>query len=243
MILVHIMEGFLPAEWCLAWWLVSLPFILMGILELRAMMRRDREYLPLLGVCGAFIFILSALKLPSVTGSCSHPTGTGLSTICFGAFITSVIGGIVLLFQALLLAHGGLSTLGANMVSMAIGGPLAGYAIYRLLKNSSLNIYLTVFLVTATADLVTYIITSLELALAYPAQTGGVVTSFLAFFVIFAITQIPLAIVEGCVLALVFKYIIKMKPEILEKREVFSYEQIERARSAQEEDFTTGDRS
>jgi cobalt/nickel transport system permease protein len=232
---MHIMEGFLPWQWCLVWWIVALPFVVMGILELRAMMRKDREYLPLLGVCGAFIFILSALKLPSVTGSCSHPTGTGLSTICFGVFITSVVGAIVLLFQALLLAHGGLSTLGANMVSMAIGGPIAGYAVYRLMKNTSVNIYITVFVVTAVADLVTYIITSFELALAYPAQTGGVITSFTAFFAIFAITQVPLAIVEGCVLALVFKYIVQIKPDILLKLNVFSREQIEKARITQEQ--------
>jgi cobalt/nickel transport system permease protein len=227
---MHIMEGFLPWQWCIVWWIIALPFLIMGILELRAMMRKDREYLPLLGVCGAFIFILSALKLPSVTGSCSHPTGTGLSTMCFGVFITSIVGAIVLLFQALLLAHGGLSTLGANIVSMAIGGPIAGYAVYRSLKNTKVNIYVTVFLVAAIADLVTYVITSFELALAYPAQVGGVVASFTAFFVIFAITQIPLAIVEGCVLALVFKYIVALKPEILIKLNVFSEDQITRAR-------------
>jgi len=227
---MHIMEGFLPWQWCVVWWIVAIPFLVMGIIELRSMMRKDREYLPLLGVCGAFIFILSALKLPSVTGSCSHPTGTGLSTMCFGVFITSIIGAIVLLFQSLVLAHGGLSVLGANMVSMAIGGPIAGYVLYRLLKNTSLNIYLTVFIVSAVADLVTYVITSFELALAYPAQVGGVVASFTAFFVIFAITQIPLAIVEGCVLALVFKYVIELKPEMIIKLKVFSEEQIAKAR-------------
>ena len=227
---MHIMEGFLPWQWCLLWWIIALPFLIIGIHELRSMIQKDRDSLPLLGVCGAFIFILSALKLPSVTGSCSHPTGTGLSTMCFGVFITSVIGAIVLLFQSLLLAHGGLSTLGANMVSMAIGGPLAGYAVYRLLRNTRVNIYLTVFLVTAVADLVTYVITSLELALAYPAEIGGVIASFEAFFVIFAVTQIPLAIVEGCVLALVFKYIVSLKPEILVKLDVFSEEQITSAR-------------
>jgi cobalt/nickel transport system permease protein len=229
------MEGFLPWQWCAVWWLVAIPFLVLGIIELRSMMRKDREYLPLLGVCGAFIFILSALKLPSVTGSCSHPTGTGLSTICFGAFITSVVGGIVLLFQALLLAHGGMSTLGANMVSMAIGGPLVGYAVYRLLKNTTVNIYVTVFIVSAVADLVTYIITSFELALAYPAQIGGILASFTAFFAIFAITQIPLAIVEGCVLALVFKYVVALKPEILIKLNVFSEDQISRARKQEGE--------
>jgi cobalt/nickel transport system permease protein len=194
------------------------------------MIKKDREYLPLLGVCGAFIFILSALKLPSVTGSCSHPTGTGLSTMCFGVFITSIIGAVVLLFQALFLAHGGLSTMGANMVSMAIGGPIAGYIIYRLLKNTSVNIYITVFIVAVVADLVTYIITSLELALAYPAEVGGIAASFTAFFAIFAITQIPLAIVEGCVLALVFKYVIALKPELIIKLKVFSEEQIAKVR-------------
>jgi len=232
---MHIMEGFLPWQWCIVWWIIALPFLIMGILELRAMMRKDREYLPLLGVCGAFIFILSALKLPSVTGSCSHPTGTGLSTMCFGVYITSIIGAIVLLFQALLLAHGGLSTLGANMVSMAIGGPIAGYAVYRLLRDTKVNVYLTVFLVTVIADLVTYVITSLELALAYPAQAGGILTSFEAFFAIFAVTQVPLAIVEGCVLALVFKYIVALKPEILIKLKVFSENQITRARQLDQE--------
>jgi cobalt/nickel transport system permease protein len=227
---MHIMEGFLPWQWCIVWWIIALPFLIMGILELRAMMRKDREYLPLLGVCGAFIFILSALKLPSVTGSCSHPTGTGLSTMCFGVFITSIVGAIVLLFQALLLAHGGLSTLGANMVSMAIGGPLAGYVVYRLLKDTKVNIYLTVFLVTTVADFVTYVITSFELAIANPVQVGGILTSFEAFFAIFAITQVPLAIVEGCVLALVFKYIVTLKPEILIKMNVFSEGQINHAR-------------
>lgn len=228
------MEGFLPWQWCIVWWIIAIPFLVMGVIQLRKMIQQDRDYLPLLGVCGAFIFILSALKLPSVTGSCSHPTGTGLSTMCFGVFITSVIGFIVLLFQSLLLAHGGLSTLGANMVSMAIGGPVVGYALYRVLKDTSLNIYVTVFLVAAVADLVTYIITSLELALAYPAATGGVVASFGAFFAIFAVTQIPLSIVEGCVLALVFKYIVALKPEILIKLQVFSEEQITKAQKQQE---------
>ena len=226
------MEGFLPWQWCLVWWIVSIPFLYLGIIGLRNVMKENREYLPLLGVCGAFIFILSALKLPSVTGSCSHPTGTGLSTICFGVYITSIIGAIVLLFQSLLLAHGGLSVLGANIFSMAIGGPLVGYGVYKSLKDTSISIYITVFLTCAIADLATYVITSLELALAYPAEIGGILSSFIAFLSIFAVTQLPLAIVEGCILALVFKYIIMLKPDMLIKLKVFSEEKIRAAASS-----------
>lgn len=227
---MHIMEGFLPWQWCLVWWLIAIPCLVFGIWQLKKILAADREALPLLGVTGGFIFILSSLKLPSVTGSCSHPTGTGLSAICFGPWITSVICAIVLLFQSLFLAHGGLSVLGANIVSMGIVGPVIGYAIYRLLKDTSVNIYLTVFLVTALADMFTYVTTSLELALAYPAEVGGVASSFILFMGIFAVTQVPLAIVEGIVLALVFKYIVALKPDILIRMKIFSESQINAAR-------------
>ena len=73
----------------------------------------DTNQKVLLGLAGGFVFVLSALKIPSVTGSCSHPTGTGLGAIIFGPTTMTVVGLIVLLFQALLLAHGGLTTLGA----------------------------------------------------------------------------------------------------------------------------------
>jgi cobalt/nickel transport system permease protein len=204
---------------------------MLGIYQLKKVLASDREALPLLGVTGGFIFILSSLKLPSVTGSCSHPTGTGLSTISFGPWITAVVCAIVLVFQSLFLAHGGLSVLGANIVSMGIVGPLVGYGVYRLLRDTPVNIYITVFLACALADVFTYVMTSLELALAYPAETGGVVSSFILFMGIFAITQIPLAILEGVVLALVFKYIIALKPDILIRLGVFSEKQINTARS------------
>jgi cobalt/nickel transport system permease protein len=203
---------------------------MLGIWRLKKVIDADREALPLLGVTGGFIFILSSLKLPSVTGSCSHPTGTGLSAICFGPWITSVICAIVLLFQSLFLAHGGLSVLGANIVSMGIVGPLVGYTIYRLLKDTSVNVYVTVFLATALADMFTYVVTSFELALAYPAAVGGFGTSFVMFMAIFAVTQVPLAIVEGVVLVLVFKYIVALKPDILVRMKVFSEAQINAAR-------------
>ncbi len=226
---MHIMEGFLPLQWAVLWWIIALPCLIFGIYRLKKTLESDRDALPLLGVTGGFIFILSSLKLPSVTGSSSHPTGTGLSAVCFGPWITSVISAIVLLFQALFLAHGGISTLGANIVSMGVVGPLAGYSVYRALYPTGAGMYLTVFLVSSVTDLFTYFTTSLELALAYPAEVGGTAGSFLVFLGIFAITQIPLAILEGVVLALVFKYIVQLKPEILIRLKIFPAEKINAA--------------
>jgi len=101
-----------------------------------------------------------------------------------------------------------------------------GWAIYRLLRDTRVDMYLTVFFAVAFADFFTYVVTSLELALAYPAEVGGIASSFVLFLGIFAVTQVPLAIVEGIVLTLVFKYIVQLKPDILLQLQVFPKEKI-----------------
>ncbi|KKH48029.1 energy-coupling factor ABC transporter permease [Methanosarcina sp. 1.H.A.2.2] len=216
---MHIMEGFLPSPWWQAWFAVSIPVIMYGIYKMNKLVNEKREILPLLAVAGAFVFVLSSLKLPSVTGSCSHPTGTGVAAIIFGPAISAVLGTIVLLYQALFLAHGGLTTLGANVFSMGIVGPVVAYLVYKAGMKANLNFYIVVFLATAFGDWATYVTTSVELALAYPA--GGVLTvagfmsSFGKFATVFAVTQLPLAIMEGAISALLFKYVVNVKSDIL----------------------------
>ena len=107
---MHIMEGFLPAQHALGWGAASLPFVALGLHSIKKKVRNNPELKMLVGVSAAFTFVLSALKLPSVTGSCSHPTGTGLGAVLFGPAAMAPLAAIVLLFQALLLAHGGLTT-------------------------------------------------------------------------------------------------------------------------------------
>lgn len=203
---MHIMEGFLPVEWAVFWWIVALPFFVLGLRRISQITQANPQLKLLLALAGAFTFVLSALKMPSVTGSCSHPTGTGLGAILFGPLAMSVLGSLVLLFQALLLAHGGITTLGANAFSMAITGPFIAYWIYRLVIPTGKQ-RLAIFLAAAIADLVTYIVTSMQLALAFPAATGGVVASFTKFAGIFAITQVPLAISEGLLTVLVWNWL------------------------------------
>jgi cobalt/nickel transport system permease protein len=203
---MHIMEGFLPVQWAVFWWVVSLPFFMVGLRSLTRITRQNPELKPLLALAGAFTFVLSALKIPSVTGSCSHPTGTGLGAILFGPSVMTVLGALVLFFQALLLAHGGLTTLGANMFSMAIVGPYVAYGIYHLVLKTG-HQKVAIFLASALEDLFTYVTTSIQLALAFPAVQGGFLAAFLKFAGIFAVTQVPLAISEGLLTVLVWNWL------------------------------------
>lgn len=194
---MHIMEGYLPYTYCIGWGAICLPFLAFGIISINKTVKEHKKTLLILAMVGAYAFVLSALKIPSVSGSSSHPTGTGLGAILFGPSAMSVIGIIILLFQALLLAHGGLTTLGANTFSMAIAGPLLSYGIYKLSLKVKLPKKIAIFLAAALGDLFTYCITSFQLALAYPSEVGGTLASMGKFMSIFAVTQIPLAIIEG----------------------------------------------
>jgi cobalt/nickel transport system permease protein len=194
---MHIMEGFLPANHAVGWWIVSTPFVVAGAVSLKKILRDHPEARLTLAASGAFTFILSALKLPSVTGSCSHPTGTGLGAMLFGPSVMTLIGTIVLVFQGLLLAHGGLSTLGANVFSMAIVGPWVGWGAWKLATGLGLPATVAVFLGAALADVSTYVVTSFELALAFPDPASGILGALSKFAAIFAVTQVPLAIAEG----------------------------------------------
>ncbi len=194
---MHIMEGYLPVAHAAAWFALSTPFVVAGAVRLKRIVAERPQAKMTLAAAAAFTFVLSALKLPSVTGSCSHPTGTGLGAVVFGPSVMAVLGTIVLLFQALLLAHGGLTTLGANVFSMAIMGPWVSYAVWRLASRLGASVALAVFLAAALGDLATYATTSVQLALAYPDPASGMLGALLKFGSIYAVTQIPLAIAEG----------------------------------------------
>ncbi len=213
---MHIMEGYLSPGYCIAWGILCFPFLVMGYLNIKRKLKENKRNITLYAMAGAFIFVISSLKIPSVTGSCSHMTGTGLGAILFGPMAVSILGIIVLVFQAILLAHGGLTTLGANTFSMAIAGPLLSFGIYKLCQKLKINRRVSVFLTACLGDLFTYCITSVQLAIAYPSMKGGVLASIGKFLGVFAPTQLPLAVLEGILTVLIMMALeTYAKPELM----------------------------
>lgn len=213
---MHIMEGFLPMQWSILWTVVFIPFFIYGLKSINKIVKADPKRKVLLALAGAFVFVLSALKIPSLTGSCSHPTGVGLGAILFGPSVMAVVGTIALLFQAILLAHGGLTTLGANAFSMAIVGPIVSFLIFKFCKKRNISTGKSVFFSAALGDLATYTITATQLALAFPDPAGGILGSLVKFLGVFFITQIPIAIAEGLLTTLVYNLITQNEEGVVE---------------------------
>lgn len=214
---MHIAEGILPAPWAALWFALAAPFVFWGLRDLRLRSEQVPHFKPLVGLVGAAVFILSCMPIPVPSaGTCSHPCGTGLAAILIGPWLTVVVTSIALVLQALFLAHGGLSTLGADTFSMGVAGAFVGYGVFRLARRLGAGWMLAAFLAGLLSDWATYTVTSFELASALRGD-GSLSTLFVAILAAFVPTQLPLGIFEGFLTAGAYRFIYVRRPELLQK--------------------------
>lgn len=213
---MHISEGLLPAGWAALWLVLSLTFLLPGLLAVIGAVSRDKAVAPKLALAGALIFVISILPIPvPVSGTCSHPCGTPLAAVLVGPLMSPVMGSLALLLQALLLAHGGLTTWGANAFSMGVVGSLAGLAVYRLARRCGGGFFLAGFLAGFLGDLLVYLTTAFQLASGVPSGSG-LAKDLGRIILAFLPTQLPLAVLEGLFTGGILATVARNRPEILE---------------------------
>lgn len=198
---MHLADGILPARWCLLWTLLALPFVFWAWRQFDARRLRDGRHAPLVAMVGAAVFAVSCMPVPiPIIGSCSHPCGTGLAAILVGPQLTVLITAVALLIQALFLAHGGLTTLGADVLSMGVVGGYAGFAIFRVMRGAGFGVVAAAFFAGVGSDWATYATTAFELTVGlHGLRSFGVV--FGGLCLAFAPTQLPLGLLEGAVTA------------------------------------------
>ena len=74
---------------------------------------------------------------------------------------------------------------------------------------------INIFFVAFVADFATYLVTSIQLGLAFPEPTT--MAAITKFFLIFAPTQLPLAIAEGLLTVIIWNGLMSYKPKLLNK--------------------------
>lgn len=223
---MHISEGILPFNWAALWFSVAIPFVAWGLYKLKKRSSIDLSFKPLVGLMAAVVFIISCMPIPVPTaGTCSHPCGTGISGILVGPAISILISSVALLIQALFLAHGGLTTWGANVVSMGVMGSFAGYLTFRGLRALRLNLWISGFMAGLFADWATYLTTSMELASGIRGDSPFA-PLFYKILIAFIPTQLPLGILEGAMTAGMVLLLYKKRPDLLIKMRVLKPEEV-----------------
>ena len=222
---MHISEGILPFNWALLWSAIAVPFVAWGLYKLKKLSSVDLSFKPLVGLMAAVVFIISCMPVPVPTaGTCSHPAGTGISGILVGPAISILVTAVALLIQALFLAHGGLSTWGADIVSMGVMGSFAGYLTFRGLRALKANLWIAGFMAGLLADWATYFTTSVELASGIRGDSPFM-PLFWKILIAFIPTQLPLGILEGAMTAGMVVLLYKRRPDLLVRMRVIKQEE------------------
>jgi cobalt/nickel transport system permease protein len=217
---MHISEGILPFNWAALWFMVAAPFLAIGLRRLNSMSREDLSFKPLVGLMAAVVFIISCMPIPVPTaGTCSHPCGTGIAAILVGPFVSVVISAAALLIQALFLSHGGLTTLGANIVSMGVVGSFTGWFVFRALRSTGASLAISGFMAGILTDWATYLSTSVELASGVRGN-APFFPLFTKIVIAFIPTQLPLGILEGAMTAGMVVLLSRKRPDLLVRMRV-----------------------
>ena len=212
---MHISEGILPLDWAVFWFVMAVPFVALGLRELRRLSETSPQLKAMVGLVGAAVFVISCMPIPVPTaGTCSHPCGTGMAAILIGPWLTVVVASVALALQALFLAHGGLTTLGADIVSMGIAGAFVGYGTFVVARRLGLPLMVAAFAAGLLSDWATYAVTSAVLALALHGDALAW-NVFLAIGVAFIPTQLPLGVLEGFLAAGAYRFVCGRHPEYL----------------------------
>ena len=212
---MHIAEGLLPAPYAIAYSVGAAIFVGAGAKSLARKSREIPMMKQLTGVMTAGVFLVSLLPIPvPITGTCSHPGGTPLAAILLGPWVNALVSMVALLFQALFFAHGGLTTLGANTLTMGVFGGFVGWLLFKGMRMLKMSLFWSGLVAGLVGDISIYLGTSAQLALAIHGN-HPLSEVFLAIFGAFLPTQAPLAVLEGLFTGIALKYIADHRPDIL----------------------------
>lgn len=214
---MHIPDGLLPAPVTIS------GYALAGLITWYSLQQINRQPEPTKGIPKASLltaafFVASSIHIP-IPPTSIHLILNGLLGTVLGyyAFPAILIG---LLFQAVMIGHGGLSTLGLNAIITGVPALIA-YHIFNLRwkfinkqANKQLTTGIFAFIAGASGVAVTISI-FFGLVLYTIGFAMEAVTEEAGFFAL-AITHIPLIILEGFFTTLLVLFLQRVKPQLLE---------------------------
>lgn len=212
---MHLAEDLLPLGQAIAWSAVAVPAVVWSIRGKQPAQRDTASSSVIMAGVTSLLFAATLLPLPvPVVGATSH--------ICLTPVLALVVGVrrivwptfFVLVLQAVFFAHGGLTTLGVNTLTLGLFGPLTAVGIWALLRKLDLDNALGLALACGVGGLTVYVGDAVVLAVALSDVTAPT-TTFGAVMLGFAPVQVPLAVLEAIVSVGILRLLASRRPDLL----------------------------
>ena len=212
---MHLAEGILPIGQAVTF-SAAAGVILAWSIRGEKQLEQDGK-LPSVLMAGvtSLLFAVTLLPLPvPIIGATSH--------ICLTPVLALIVSirrivwptFFVLLLQALFFAHGGLTTLGINTITLGLVGPLSTISIWIVISRLVPGNAIGLALACGVGGLVVYVADALVLALAL-ADVADPMVTFTNVILGFSPVQIPLAFLESAVSVAIIRLLAIRRPDLL----------------------------
>ncbi|MEE2785953.1 MAG: energy-coupling factor ABC transporter permease [Myxococcota bacterium] len=212
---MHLAEGMLPLGQAIGWSAAGAAALAWSIRgEQKA--RRAPTHAPavMTGVT-SLLFAVTLLPLPvPVVGATSHICLTPILALLVGVRRIVWPTFFVLLLQAIFFAHGGLTTLGVNTLTLGLLGPLITIGLWAAMRRMGANSTIGLAIACGVGGLAVYVTDAFVLAVAL-ADVAEPMTTVTAVIVGFAPVQVPLAVLEAAASVAMVRVIASRRPDLL----------------------------
>ncbi len=212
---MHLAEGMLPVTQAVAWSAVAAPVVAWS-LRGEQLARKEVASSPVLmsGVT-SLLFAATLLPLPvPVMGATSHICLTPVLALTVGIRRIVWPTFFVLLLQAVFFAHGGLTTLGVNTLTLGLLGPAITIGLWTLLRRLGADNAIGLAVACGVGGLSIYVADALVLAVAL-GNVAPLMTTFNAVLLGFAPVQIPLSVLEAVASVGIVRLLATRRPDLL----------------------------
>jgi cobalt/nickel transport system permease protein len=209
---MHIPDGFLDITTATVTYIIFIVFGYYALRKSRKML--ESEMISFVSVLAAGIFAAQMLNWPIPGGTSLHFVGGGLAGILLGPWLGFLTMTLVLTVQALIFHDGGITTLGANALNMAIIAVLIGYSSYKFiirnLGNQDSNRFLGAFLGGWLGIVIAGAAVAIEIGYSPSFPYGIAIT-----IPVMVGWHAALGIIEGLITALTIIYLSRRAPQLL----------------------------
>ncbi|MEL6545121.1 MAG: energy-coupling factor ABC transporter permease, partial [Myxococcota bacterium] len=212
---MHLAEGTLPLNQALLWSAVAAPTVAWSLRGEQLAQKEEASSSLVMAGATSLLFAGTLLPLPvPVVGATSHICLTQVLGLLVGTRRIVWPTFLVLLTQAIFFAHGGITTLGVNTITLGFVGPVCAAALWGLFRRLGLSSAIGLGVACALGGLSVYLADAAVLAVAL-SDAAPPIATFLAVILGFAPVQVPLAVIEAFSSAAMVRVLATRRPDLI----------------------------
>jgi cobalt/nickel transport system permease protein len=209
---MHVPDGFLSGEAAALGAVVAATGLAVCVRRAGAE-GRERD-LPIAGLAGAFFLVGDAPMFPITVGTQGHLLGGTLAVALLGPWLGAITIAVVCAVQALALGDGGITTLGLNIVDLALVPAFVGYPVLLALRRllpTTVSGLATACGIAAAVDVILaagIFVGMFALGAVVPIDLRALAASTLGAYAV-------IAVIEGTITALVVRALLGVRPDLV----------------------------